>query len=259
MAAGLHEAHEASCFFRLLGVLAPLASCLLLWGCGSTPSSLGYDDAGLSTAVTQGGGLPGTSSSSGSSGGSGSGAEPSSGSSSGTSSSGNSSSGSSSSGASSGSGSGNTVDASAYLTPDGSVDCTGYMPPTCGSAVCDLRSNTCCVTLAGAARCVPGANAKCMSNEVTGHCQYICDCATPGTVCCAVGNTVTQTLATECQAVPKGGHCSPYPQTSTTASAQLCALSAECRNSEQCLKQTCIYNTTLYICGLQTQDPFYCH
>jgi hypothetical protein len=35
-------------------------------------------------------------------------------------------------------------------------------------------------------------------------------------------------------------------------------VSAECQNGQPCINQSCIYNATFNICGLQSQDPFYC-
>jgi hypothetical protein len=123
---------------------------------------------------------------------------------------------------------------------------------------CDLRSNTCCVDLNFNARCIPGADAKCNSNEATGHCLQECECPT-GTVCCGVENTLVGVVQTSCQNIPDGGHCSPYPQTSYSASAQLCAFNSECKNGEDCITQTCIYNVVVQVCGLQSQAPFSCH
>jgi hypothetical protein len=142
--------------------------------------------------------------------------------------------------------------------------CPGmYMPPTCGVASdgtpvsCDLRSNTCCVNFSLTARCIPGLNAACASNEATIHCTQGCECS-GGDVCCGVENTILGVVQTVCQSVPDGGFCRPYPQTATQASAQICSTDDECKNGQSCIKQTCIYGAMLNVCGLQSQDPFDC-
>jgi hypothetical protein len=135
--------------------------------------------------------------------------------------------------------------------------CPNYVAPNCGATACDLRSNTCCVDFSFDTRCIPGANAKCNSNEATLHCTSACECEV-GSVCCGVENTILGVVQTQCQAVPDGGLCNPHPQTTTQASAQICQTTDECRNGQDCIKQTCIYGATLSVCGLQSQDPFDC-
>jgi len=135
--------------------------------------------------------------------------------------------------------------------------CGPYTPPICGTTPCDLHTNICCLTLSLAGRCLSKDDGgTCNSaTEVTIQCSDECECPT-GDVCCGVRNGLTAT--TECQAVPTGGHCQPYPQTATTASAQFCARSAECTLGDECIYQTCTLGANLYFCGLQTQSPFNC-
>jgi hypothetical protein len=54
------------------------------------------------------------------------------------------------------------------------------------------------------------------------------------------------------------GLCSPHPPTNTQASAQLCAVDAECKNGGACIFQTCQFGAMLHLCGLQSGDPFDC-
>lgn len=267
----------------LLGVSAGIAPCLL-FACGSAAKtgigSSSSDDASITTVVTYGGGAPGASSSGGapldpfsrssiSDGGSSSGGgHAANGSSSGgvhaSSSGGSSSSGSSSSGAGSSSSGGSSsggfiyVGSSADASPDAPQSCDNYTAPMCGPMPCDLRSNTCCVDLSGNSRCIPGANARCNPNEATGHCLQQCECS-GGQVCCGVENSIVGVVQTSCQTIPDGGHCPPYPQTATSAAAQLCAFNSECKTGEDCITQTCIYNIVVQVCGLQSQAPFNCH
>jgi hypothetical protein len=149
------------------------------------------------------------------------------------------------------------IGGAADASPDSPASCDPYNVPMCGTTPCDLRSNTCCVDLNANARCIPGANAMCNTNEATGHCLYECECPT-GQVCCGVENSLVGVVQTSCQTVPDGGHCSPYPQTSIQASAQLCHFNSEC-TQDQCITQTCIYNIVVQVCGLQSQYPFNCH
>jgi hypothetical protein len=135
--------------------------------------------------------------------------------------------------------------------------CPNYVAPMCGTTPCDLRANTCCVTFSLQARCIPGANAACNSNEATLHCTQGCECS-GGDSCCGVENTILGVVQTECQAIPDGGLCNPHPQTTTQASAQLCKDTSECKNGLACLAQSCIYGAMLSVCGLQSQDPFDC-
>jgi hypothetical protein len=258
----------------LLGVSAGVTSSLLL-SCGSaknTAAPTTTDDASIITVKTSGGGIPNTTNPAmppanpfsretvndgGASDGPSSGGRSSSGGSS------SSSSGGSSSGASSsvGSSSGQQfvyIGGAADASPDAPYSCDNYTAPMCGTMPCDLRSNTCCVDLNFNARCIPGANASCNSNEATGHCLQQCECPAD-TVCCGVENSLVGVVQTSCQSVPDGGHCQPYPQTSITASAQLCHFNAECKTAEDCITQTCIYNIVVQVCGLQSQAPFNCH
>jgi hypothetical protein len=172
--------------------------------------------------------------------------------------------GGSSSGSSSGSMDGSTDnlddagDAMATM-PDAepNVCPASYTPPLCGLSPCNLRSNTCCVTFSLETRCIPGANAKCESNEATLHCTQACECSN-GDVCCGVENSILGVVQTECQSIPDGGLCNPHPQTTTQASAQICTTDEECKNGMGCLKQSCVYGAVLSVCGLQSQDPFDC-
>ncbi|HLK37472.1 MAG TPA: hypothetical protein VKU41_12020 [Polyangiaceae bacterium] len=171
------------------------------------------------------------------------------------------------SGASSGASSGDTSDATTDAGDDSSLEggsstdgpatCGPYVAPMCGTTPCDLRSNTCCVSLSLQTQCIKGANATCPSNQATLHCSQACDCPS-GTVCCGVENTIQGVVQTVCQNVPDGGFCSPHPQTSTQASGQLCKVSSECKNGEGCIYQSCVYGAMLYVCGLQSQSPFNC-
>jgi hypothetical protein len=131
--------------------------------------------------------------------------------------------------------------------------CDDYVVTNCGTSPCDLRSNTCCVTLAFATRCLKGTNAKCNTNEATLHCSNGCEC-TGGTSCCGVSNTIAGAIQSECQNVPNGGNCQPYPSTTTMASAQFCKADSQCKNGQGCITQTCTYSgvsATFDICGLQ--------
>jgi hypothetical protein len=154
-------------------------------------------------------------------------------------------------------------DASNGGSLDGPVDepnplCDGYVPAMCGVTPCDLRSNTCCVDLSLNTRCAPGHSSACHSNEVTIQCLQACECA-GGQVCCGVEDTIQGVVQSKCQTVADGDLCKPHPQTTTQASAQLCKVTSECKNGQDCITQTCIYNATLSVCGLQSQDPFNCH
>jgi hypothetical protein len=244
----------------LLGGLAPIRPAILS-GCGSNLTTTAFpDDSGFGSAgsvltharadASLSGGSGGTGSDSGSASGSGSGSGPASGSGSG-------------SGPGSGSASG-SASGSGSVSGSGSpgptrAGCGAYAVMNCGMTPCDLRSNTCCAKINLTGRCIPGANATCASNEVTGHCSTECDCP-EGKVCCGVANTVAGVIQFECQAVPDGGNCSPNPATSTMSSAQFCKpmLAGECKNGQACLNQTCSsYNLSLNICGLQA--AFGCH
>jgi hypothetical protein len=253
-------------FVALLGTVVPLAPGVVS-GCGSSGSSASPAPSATTTAttpldatvplvmvITSGGGAPTSSSSS--SGGNPLGDLPESGS---TSSSG----GSSDDGSASDGGSTDSGDGS--LSESGSTPnyCPDYVAPLCGLingvlSPCDLRSNTCCVTVALAERCIPGAGAKCNNNEATIHCSQACDCS-GGDVCCGVANTLVGAVQTVCQSIPDGGLCNPNPQTNTQASAQFCKTDGECKNGQACIAQTCEFGAMFNICGLQSQDPFACH
>jgi hypothetical protein len=175
--------------------------------------------------------------------------------------------GNTSSGSSSGgtvdSGSGDDTDAGASdamaSVPDAmpNICPATYTAPLCGAMPCDLRSNTCCVDFSLNARCIAGANGRCNSNEATLHCTQACECSN-GNVCCGVENTILGVVQTQCQSIADGGLCNPHPQTTTQASAQICATTDECKNGMSCLKQSCVYGAMLSVCGLQSQDPFDC-
>ena len=183
-------------------------------------------------------------------------------------------------GSSSGGGSPMTGSSSGAGSDDGSADdgsdgeadagpppvpnCTStYVAPPCGmtadgtATTCDLRSNTCCITISLDERCIPGANAKCNSNEAAVHCSNACDCFN-GNVCCGVINTLVGAVQTICQDIPDGGLCNPHPPTNTQASGQLCTTDDECKNGQGCINQTCEFGAVLNVCGLQSQDPFDC-
>jgi hypothetical protein len=246
-----------------VGVSAGCATSMLL-SCGSAKSTAAQtDDASIITVKTFGGGIPNTTNP----------AMPpanpfsrdsvSDGGDAGRRSSGGSS--SSSSGGSGGSSGGSSsgpqyiyVGGAADASPDAPYSCDEYTAPMCGMMPCDLRSNTCCLDLNFNARCLPGANANCNSNEATGHCLQQCECPAD-TVCCGVENSLVGVVQTACQSVPDGGHCQPYPQTSITAAAQLCHVNSECKTGDNCITQTCIYNLVVQVCGLQSQAPFNCH
>jgi hypothetical protein len=102
---------------------------------------------------------------------------------------------------------------------------------------------------------LPKSTGTCTSNEVKVGCLQACECGA-GTVCCGVLNGAI--VDSECQAVPANGHCQPYPQTSTQASAQLCKVTSECIGGQSCISQTCVLGAKLNICGLQSQAPFNC-
>ncbi len=164
------------------------------------------------------------------------------------------------SGSSSGSGSSpdSGTDGGPSVVPDASNApgvCDDYKVTPCGSAPCDLRSNTCCVSeTTFATRCLPGTNAACTTKEATLHCSNGCECS-DGKVCCGISNTIAGSIQSVCQAVPNGGQCSPYPPTSTQASAQFCKADSQCKNGQGCIHQTCTYegvSGTFDICGLQS-------
>jgi hypothetical protein len=141
---------------------------------------------------------------------------------------------------------------------DSGSECPAYVPRDCGSEKCDLRTHTCCVSVSLQTMCVPGTGSDaCPSNQASVHCLDSCECPA-GKVCCGVENTLIGAVYSECQAVPNPGYCSPYPQTSTEASAQFCSRDDECRNGQKCIAQTCEFGAMFNICGLQSQDPFQC-
>ncbi len=253
-------------FIALVGTSAVLAPGLVS-GCGSSssptapvkPAPVVDASIRLVTVVTAGGGAG---SSSGDSGGNPLGDLPDTGM--GSSSGGGTMMTGSSSGADDGSADDGTADGEADAAPPPVPNCTNnYVAPPCGMAAdgtpttCDLRSNTCCITISLAERCIPGANAKCNSNEAAVHCSNACDCF-GGNVCCGVINTLVGAVQTICQDIPDGGLCNPHPPTNTQASGQLCTTDGECKNGQGCIHQTCELGATLNVCGLQSQDPFNC-
>jgi hypothetical protein len=260
----------------LLVAVVPLAPCFVS-GCGSsgttptpvpmasatasaTATATGDATVPLVMVVTSGGGDGTSSSSSGGTNNNPFGTGPDSGSSSGGTDamSGDDSSGGGPSGDDSGSDdAGDASDANAPDSSDGTLVCQNYVAPMCGTTPCDLRANTCCISLTLTTRCIAGANANCNSNEASIHCLQACECG-GGKSCCGVENTLVGFVTSQCQNVPAGGYCSPHPQTTTQASAQLCTLDAECRDGSKCINQTCIYGANLNICGVQSQDPFDC-
>jgi hypothetical protein len=109
------------------------------------------------------------------------------------------------------------------------------------------------VTLSFATRCLPGQNAACATNEATLHCSNGCECG-GDTVCCGISNTIVGSIQSVCQSVPSGGQCQPYPDTTTTASAQFCKADSQCKNGQGCIHQTCMYmgvTAVFDMCGLQ--------
>jgi hypothetical protein len=165
------------------------------------------------------------------------------------------------------SGSSTAPDATMPSGDDGGVDsssdaptfnvCPNYQPLHCGTP-CDLRSQTCCATLAPVFTCVDGTNTACGTNQASIHCQNSCDCPS-GQSCCGMINTLVQAVESVCQPVLDGGKCQPAEQTNTQASAQLCTVTSECKDGSDCIKQTCYGGlVTLSVCGLQSQDPFQC-
>jgi hypothetical protein len=139
------------------------------------------------------------------------------------------------------------------------ADCSSYTVADCnGSAACDVRSNTCCVSISlnPTGRCVSGTTATCNSNEAPFHCRYSCDCPA-GQSCCGTVDTSTFSGSAACQVVANGGSCSG-PATSTTATAQLCEQDEECKNGQACISQTCVFGAMFKLCGLQSQAPYKC-
>jgi hypothetical protein len=137
------------------------------------------------------------------------------------------------------------------------ADCSGYTAPACnGSATCDLRSNTCCVTISlnPTGRCVAGNTATCNSGEGPAHCKYSCDCP-GGESCCGVLNLSPLSASSNCQALANGGSCTAP---AGFATAQLCEQDAECKNGQPCIAQTCIFGAMFKFCGLQSQSPYNC-
>jgi hypothetical protein len=137
------------------------------------------------------------------------------------------------------------------------ADCTNYTIATCsGTTPCDLRSNTCCLTLSlggSTEACLAGANTSCGS-ALPDHCRYSCDCPA-GESCCGDVNASTFSGSTTCQLVPSGGSCTP--PASGYVTAQLCAEDDECQNGQPCIAQTCL-GGTFYFCGLQSEQPYNC-
>jgi hypothetical protein len=138
------------------------------------------------------------------------------------------------------------------------ADCSSYTVADCnGTQACDVRSNTCCITVSlnPTGRCVSGTTSTCNSNEAPFHCRYSCDCPA-GDSCCGAINTSTLTGNATCQAVASGGSCSV--PAGFTAAAQLCEQDEECMNGQRCIAQTCVFNAMFKFCGLQSQAPYNC-
>ncbi len=134
-----------------------------------------------------------------------------------------------------------------------------YVPIPCGANpgdTCDLRLNTCCVTLDLQETCVP-LSTQCNTMQASVHCENACDCS-GGQVCCGVVNELVGVAQTVCQSVSDGGLCQPSPATNTQAAAQVCTVDAECKNGEPCIFQTCQFGAMFHLCGLQSGDPFDC-
>jgi hypothetical protein len=53
-----------------------------------------------------------------------------------------------------------------------------------------------------------------------------------------------------------GGSCTP--PSSGYSTAQLCEQSAECKNGQPCIPQTCVFGAKFKFCGLQSQSPYNC-
>jgi hypothetical protein len=140
---------------------------------------------------------------------------------------------------------------------DAASTCGPYVAPNCGAGsdggllYCDLRTNTCCLTLSLVGRCLPNGG-TCTKSEVTVGCSNACDC-TGGEVCCGVENGIAAT--TSCQSVSSGGKC---PAPAGSGAAQFCTVDSECLNGAGCIPQTCTFGANLNICGLQSQSPFNC-
>ena len=130
-------------------------------------------------------------------------------------------------------------------------------PSATARTACDVRSNTCCVTVSlnPTGRCVSGTTATCNSNEAPFHCRYSCDCPA-GQSCCGAIDTQTLSGTATCQAVANGGSCSV--PAGFTAAAQLCEQDEECKNGQPCIAQTCVFDAMFKFCGLQSQPPYKC-
>ncbi|HLK41128.1 MAG TPA: hypothetical protein VKU41_30465 [Polyangiaceae bacterium] len=156
-----------------------------------------------------------------------------------------------------------TADASTGSSGSATLDCSGDMPPNCGAQasaqVCDLKTNTCCIDGNFNGTCLSGASTTCPNPTATAafHCLQACDCPT-GQVCCGVVVKATNNVSTQCQTVANGGSCMPV-DTANQGSAQICASTAECKNGQACMMQTCTQGAMLKLCGLQSGQPFMCH
>jgi hypothetical protein len=138
------------------------------------------------------------------------------------------------------------------------ADCTTYAAPVCaGTATCDLRSNTCCVTEAiiPTGTCVSGTDAGCPGTQAPFHCLYSCDCPA-GQSCCGELNSGTLAGTAVCQSVANGGSCTVTA--GYTATAQLCEQTEECKNGQACIAQTCVFGSHFKFCGLQSGPPYSC-
>jgi hypothetical protein len=135
------------------------------------------------------------------------------------------------------------------------VDASGAVL-LCGTTPCDLRTSTCCVTLAATGTCIPQGQ-TCPAQTAAFSCQKASDCARPGEICCGDlmppgGSLLAQT---SCQTPASGGSC---PALSPLGGAQLCTTSDECTNGMPCVSQTCTPAGTglsvqahVSLCGLQ--------
>jgi hypothetical protein len=233
----------------VLGV-AGVVSAQVLSGCGtssSPPASTAQTDSGYLTVVTNGGGpvpsgdlLQPPAPDSGSS-------------------SGGSSSGSSSGGDDASSDSSSDADApDACPVSEASTDAS-YSAPQCGldAGLCDLHSNTCCLTTTLGGTCLPGANASCPSTQATVHCLQSDECPC-GMSCCGDIITILGEVKSKCVPLTQGQSCPYVPWTSTQVGVQLCKTDAECMNGQPCIHQMCIDGAILSMCGLQSAMPLNC-
>jgi hypothetical protein len=103
---------------------------------------------------------------------------------------------------------------------------------------------------------VAGNDAGCTGSASPFHCQYACECAAGDSCCGAIEKAFPYTGSASCQAVPSGGSCTGP---AAEATAQLCKQSAECKNGQPCIAQTCTaFAAKFQFCGLQSGPPFDC-